>query len=177
MPLWRRAGFLVRRLHQISVAIFLREMEGLDLTPVQLGALTVVLERPGIDQSALGAELGIDRANGADVVARLDKLGLLTREPSQRDRRMRELRITDAGRGLVERANVRLKFVQSELLAPLDDGEKEEFIRLATKIVENNNELGRAVMRLGARSGPGSRSGPRSGGREDKRQGSPPTSP
>ena len=69
VPLWRRAGFLVRRLHQISVAIFLREMEGLDLTPVQLGALTVVLERPGIDQSALGAELGID----------LDQAAVLTR--------------------------------------------------------------------------------------------------
>src|ERR1700730_16523655 len=61
--LWSRPGFLVRRLHQISVAIFLEEMAGLEITPVQYGALMIVAADPGIDQSALAAELGIDSAN------------------------------------------------------------------------------------------------------------------
>jgi hypothetical protein len=33
--LWARPGFLVRRLHQISVAIFMEEMASLEITPVQ----------------------------------------------------------------------------------------------------------------------------------------------
>src|SRR5260370_1805656 len=84
--LWSRPGFLVRRLHQISVAIFLEEMADLEITPVQYGALMIVAAEPGIDQSALAAELGVDRANAGDVLARLSKSGYLTRDPSPSDR-------------------------------------------------------------------------------------------
>ena len=96
--LWARPGYLVRRLHQISVAIFLGEMSDLDLTPVQFGALTIIASRPGIEQSVLGEEIGIDRVNVGDVVLRLIKNDLVRRVVSRRDRRFKEVSLTPKGK-------------------------------------------------------------------------------
>ncbi|HYB09490.1 MAG TPA: MarR family winged helix-turn-helix transcriptional regulator, partial [Alphaproteobacteria bacterium] len=71
MPLWSRPGYLIRRLHQIHQALFLDECRTFRITPIQYGLLTVLSTHPGIDQVTLAAELGIDRTNVADVLARL----------------------------------------------------------------------------------------------------------
>ena len=136
----------MRRLHQISVAIFAEEMAGLGLTPVQFGAMSIVGDRPGIEQTALGAELGIDRANVADVVARLARSGHVSREVSATDRRARKLYLTDAGKAVVLEANRRLKRVGDHLLAPLAPPDREVFVELLLQLIEGNNALGRAVL-------------------------------
>lgn len=146
VSLWARPGFLVRRLHQISVAIFAEEMAELGLTPVQFGAMSVVGDRPGIEQTALGAALGIDRANVADVVARLARSGHVVREVSAADRRARKLYLTDPGTALVLEANRRLKRVGDSLLAPLAPADREVFVDLLLQLIEGNNALGRAVL-------------------------------
>ena len=45
--LWDRPGFLIRRLHQIHVALFLEECRGFDVTPVQYAVLTALAIAPG----------------------------------------------------------------------------------------------------------------------------------
>ena len=61
MPLWSRAGFLIRRLNQIHYAMFLSECEEFDLTPVQYGILTELREHPDIDQISLGDAVSIEK--------------------------------------------------------------------------------------------------------------------
>ena len=146
--LWLRPGFLVRRLHQITVAIFLDEMAGLDLTPVQFGALTVIAARPGIEQSALGAELGIDRVNAGDVVQRLMANDLVWREVSPRDRRYKEVTLTKAGAKVLREGTKRMRRVQERLLGPLDQASRDTFIALLMQLIEGNNDEGRAPLRL-----------------------------
>jgi MarR family transcriptional regulator, lower aerobic nicotinate degradation pathway regulator len=149
--LWERPGFLVRRLHQISVAIFMDEMDGIDITPVQFGALSIVEARPGIDQSTLARDLGIDRANVADVVARLVAGGHIVRKPSKTDRRVKTIFITDQGAQHLREANRRFSRVHRRLLQPLSSGERETFLELLMRLIEGNNSLGRAVLRLEGR--------------------------
>src|ERR1700754_1382250 len=117
--LWARPGFLVRRLHQISVAIFLDEMASLEITPVQYGALMIVAAMPNIDQSTLAAELGVDRANAGDVLIRLSKAGYITRTPSRQDRRFIQINLTAKGTALLRKVGGRAKKVQDRLLKPL----------------------------------------------------------
>ena len=62
---------------------------------------------PGIDQSALGEELGTDRANTTDVINRLVNNGYALRAVSPKDRRMRRVYLTDHGRDIVVEANQR----------------------------------------------------------------------
>ena len=124
-----RPGFLVRRLHQIGVAIFTDEMADLELTPVQYGAISIVGMNPGIDQSALGEELGTDRANTTDVINRLVNNGYALRAVSPKDRRMRRVYLTDHGRDIVVEANQRLKNVRSRFLSPLKPADREIFLQ------------------------------------------------
>src|ERR1017187_2232352 len=67
-----RPGFLIRRLHQIHVALFADECATFDVTPVQYSIMTVVRAQPGLDQVRLAAEVGVDRTTLASVLARLE---------------------------------------------------------------------------------------------------------
>ena len=147
--LWARPGFLVRRLHQISVAIFLDEMAALELTPVQYGALMIVAAKPNIDQSTLAAELGVDRANAGDVLARMSKAGYVTRTPSANDRRFIQIKLTAEGTALLRKASARAKKVQDRLLKPLAPSDRDVFIALMTQIINGNDhfEPGAAAQR------------------------------
>lgn len=147
--LWARPGFLVRRLHQISVAIFLDEMAALELTPVQYGALMIVAAKPNIDQSTLAAELGVDRANAGDVLARMSKAGYVTRTPSANDRRFIQIKLTAEGTALLRKASARARKVQDRLLKPLAPSDRGVFIALITQIINGNDHLSRAPLRSG----------------------------
>jgi DNA-binding MarR family transcriptional regulator len=153
VSLQARPGFLVRRLHQIGVAIFTDEMADLGITPVQFGAMSIVGMKPGIDQSALGEELGTDPANTTDVINRLVKNAYVVRAVSPKDRRMRSIHLTDRGRDVVIEANGRLKNVQTRFLSPLKMADREIFLDLMIEVIEGNNSLGRAAWRFKTTSG------------------------
>jgi len=95
--LWSRPGFLVRRRHQIHVAMFLEECAEFNVTPAQFGLLTILQDVPGVGQAILGAEVGIDRTNVADVLARLEKRNFIKRVTNPKDCRMRLVTITKKG--------------------------------------------------------------------------------
>jgi DNA-binding MarR family transcriptional regulator len=145
--LWDRPGFLVRRLHQIHVAMFLEECASANMTPVQYGLLSILADAPGLDQVTLAAELGIDRANVADVLERLEKRGLLKRAVNPGDRRMKLATLTNAGKGYVSRNRAPMLRAQERLLDPLSPGERKTFMALLRRLVEENNPVGRAHLR------------------------------
>src|SRR5690606_12559083 len=81
MPLWRRPGYLIRRLNQLHYALFFEEC-GKEITPVQYGLLTILSSTSDSDQISIANRLGIDRTNVADVLRRLVGMGLVRRERS-----------------------------------------------------------------------------------------------
>ena len=58
--LYARPGFLLRRAHQISAAVFEDECRALAITPAQFGVMTVLGAHPCMDQSSLARALGFD---------------------------------------------------------------------------------------------------------------------
>ncbi len=98
LPLWRRPGYLIRRLHQLHYALFFEECAGTDITPVQYGLMTILSTNPGSDQIAIANSLGIDRTNVADVLRRLHDAGLVERQRSEKDKRAVVSRLTPPGR-------------------------------------------------------------------------------
>src|ERR1700738_1479465 len=92
-----KPGHLARRFQQIAAAIFHAEVDeaGYDLTPVQYAALTAVAMHPAIDQATLAGLIAYDRTTITGVVDRLVQKGLLVRHASNRDRRVREVPVTD----------------------------------------------------------------------------------
>ena len=90
-------GHYIRRLHQISVGIFLQELGEIGITPVQYAALQTVANHPGIDQRTLARTIALDASTTGGVVDRLEARGWLERKTAPEDRRARQLALTDAG--------------------------------------------------------------------------------
>lgn len=137
-------GHNIRRLHQISVAIFLQESDAFGVTPVQYAALQSVGNQPNLDQRTLARSIGLDTSTVAGVVDRLEARGLLARNASPEDRRVRLLSLTDAGRQLLIDIVPAMLKAQRLMLEPLPEKEQAEFMRMLRQLVTKNNELSRA---------------------------------
>lgn len=148
MDIHTMPGHLIRRLNQISVALFMERLSaaGLNLTPVQFAALSAVDENPGIDQATVAGMIAYDRATLGKVIDRLDSRGLVSRRVSPQDRRARELTLTEAGAALLQTARPHVQDLQSEILAGLNDGERETLMQLLKKATMAGNELSRAPL-------------------------------
>lgn len=145
--LWARPGFLVRRLHQIHVAMFFEECKALNITPVQYAILTVLSVMPGLDQTSLGQEVGLDRTTTADVVRRLEERGLLERRENPADRRTRHVFLTKEGKSVVVSLRADMARAQERMLAPLKPAQRETFMTLLSTLVEANNQYSRTILR------------------------------
>ena len=143
--LFEHPGHLIRRLHQISVSIFLSEATKYDLTQTQYGCLTLVDFYPGIDQSSLGRAVALDRQTVSNLVRRLIQKGLLRREP--KNRRNSALFVTGAGKALHHAMRDRLEVVDKTLLSPLNPDEQYIFQKLLTTLVTELNSLSRAPQK------------------------------
>ena len=77
--LYARPGFLLRRVHQISAAVFEDECRAVGLTPAQFGVMTVLRATPGLDQSSLARALGFDKVTVLRVLRGLESRGLVAR--------------------------------------------------------------------------------------------------
>ena len=138
-------GHAIRRLHQISVGIFHQEVEKLNLTPLQYAALMAVRQQPGIDQRTLARLIALDTSTTAGVVDRLEARGLLARQLSPQDRRVRLLQITEAGVQLLDEAEPAVAHVQAMILAPLTPAQQRTFMRLLQRLVDENQAFSRAA--------------------------------
>ena len=142
-------GHLIRRFHQISVAVFHAEVcdAGFDLTPVQFAALASIKDNPGIDQATLAGLIAYDRTTITGVVDRLVHKGLITRQVSDADRRARMLHVTDDGRDVLRKVTPAVEAVQEIMMCGLNDDEAEELMRLMHKATVAVNDLSRAPQR------------------------------
>ena len=145
-------GHAIRRLHQISVGVFLQELGDLGITPVQYGALQAVANQPGIDQRTLARAIALDASTTGGVVDRLEARGWLERRMSPDDRRTRLLFLTAAGEQGLSDAVPGMLRAQDQILAPLTVRQREEFMRLLLILVTKNNELSRAPSDTTART-------------------------
>jgi DNA-binding MarR family transcriptional regulator len=137
-------GYQIRRMQQIAVAIFLRETEPYGITPVQCAAMMTVRKGPGMDQRTLARSIAFDTSTIAGVIDRLEARGLVRRNMSTEDARVRLITLTDKGRTLLQSLMPSVVRAQDRMLAPLSKSKRTEFMRMLSKLVSVNNELSRA---------------------------------
>jgi DNA-binding MarR family transcriptional regulator len=123
-------GHLIRRLQQHSTLVFTTRMReaGHDITSVQFAAMDALTSQPGIDQATVAALIAYDRATIGGVIDRLESKGLVERTVSEQDRRARVVRLTDRGRQLYTQLLPLVDAVQEEILAPLPNANRDNFI-------------------------------------------------
>jgi DNA-binding MarR family transcriptional regulator len=143
-----RPGYLVRRLHQIHVALFAETCGRFGITPVQYSMMTALDREGALDQMSLAAEVGIDRANATDVIRRLEGRGVLRRGADETDSRLKICSLTPAGRRLAARMRPAVELAHQRTIAALPPRERAAFLASLVRLVEANNERGRTKLRI-----------------------------
>jgi DNA-binding MarR family transcriptional regulator len=105
--------------------------------------VAITTEEP-TSQLALAQRLGIDKTQMTYVIDALAEGGHVERQPHPRDRRIRQVVPTDAGRALLESARVALHDVEEALMRDLAPDERTALRRL----------LARVALGLGEPAGP-----------------------
>ena len=123
-------GHGIRRLQQAAVASFMRDVVSSVVTPVQFAVLYKLAELPNIDQRTLAQAVGIDASTIGGVIDRLEARGWLVRNLSREDRRVRRVELTDAGAKLLREITPSVLEVQSRILEPLSNAQREQFLQL-----------------------------------------------
>lgn len=135
MSLQKVPGHLIRRAQQLSVAAFMDETDGEDITPVQFAMLNTLADTTGVDQVTLASMVGFDPATSGSVISRLESKGWIRRQEDPGDRRRKLLSITPEGRRVVQRLQKQVDRVQARILAPLSAAEGKQLVRLLAKLV------------------------------------------
>lgn len=128
-------GHVIRRLNQMSTHVFTKRMQeaGYDLTPVQFAAMDAIAAEPGIDQAGVAARIAYDRATIGGVIDRLEQKGYVMRTVSRRDRRARDVRLTEDGERVFAEILPLVTALQEDILPGLDPTERATFFALARK--------------------------------------------
>lgn len=144
--LYARPGFLLRRAHQISAAVFEDECRDLALTPAQFGVLTVLKSHPGLGQSSLARALGFDKVTVLRVLRGLETRGFVAREPAPGNKRNVSVALTTEGLAVLAEAQKPAERAYRRLLAPLDKAQQTQLVQLLQQLTGELEDDARAAF-------------------------------
>ncbi|MBA3774811.1 MAG: MarR family transcriptional regulator [Ramlibacter sp.] len=128
-------GHLIRRAHQVAVAIFMEETGGFDITPVQFAILNALIDDPGEDQVTLATKVAFDAATFGAVIGRLEAKGWVRRQADVNDRRRKLLWVTHEGETAARAMKRAVARAQARILEPLDPAQRQQLTALLVKLV------------------------------------------
>ncbi|WP_299441989.1 MarR family winged helix-turn-helix transcriptional regulator [uncultured Phycicoccus sp.] len=105
------------------------------LTPVAFDTLRRIRDKPSPGVN-LGQYLRLPPQRVSEILAHLEKSGLIVRDPSSRDLRLREARVDEAGRALVERLEDTVTRLAHLWLEDLGLDEQDTLLSLVAVVAE-----------------------------------------
>jgi DNA-binding MarR family transcriptional regulator len=144
--LYARPGFLLRRAHQISAAVFEDECSSVGLTPAQFGVLTVLASAPGLDQSSLARALGFDKVTVLRVLRGLEGRGLVHRTAALTSKRNMAVVLSPEGETLLQRAAKPAERSYERLMAPLSQEQQAQLVLLLMELTQGLEDQARAAF-------------------------------
>ena len=144
--LYTRPGFLLRRAHQISAAVFEDECRSVGLTPAQFGVMTVLRASPGMDQSSLARSLGFDKVTVLRVLRGLEARGLVDRTPAPASRRNMAVALLPEGEKLLRHAQKPADRAYERLMTPLSPEQELQLVALLLQLTEGLEDHARAAF-------------------------------
>ncbi len=142
--LYQRPGFLLRRTHQISAAVFENACAGVGLTAAQYGVLTVLSVEPGLDQTRLARALAFDKVTVMRVCKGLEERGLIERKMAEHSRRQMAVVLTPAGHKLLLEARRPAEQAYQRLLSPLTSIQRHQLVDILETLTQGLADDARA---------------------------------
>lgn len=126
------------RLAQAMVSVSVRATEQISesVSPTQLRVLTLLQDAPSTNLGSLAEALGSAPSSASRLVDRLVAAGLIDRRLSNRTRREIELRLSGAGRGVLEQVNAARLRELAALLRAVPEASRAAVVRAADVLSE-----------------------------------------
>ena len=143
-PLSKMTGFLLRRLHNLSVGSWnVKQLgDGSNITAVQAGFLILIDANPGITQSQLAPILDIETPSLVRSISRLSELGLIEKQTDENDRRSSHLFLTANGKDAVKNYKAYLKQREAYFAEALTPEEVDTLQTLLKKMLAHQSKSG-----------------------------------
>ena len=106
----------------------------------QKRVLIVLSETGTITQRELTQRLAIQSGSASEVIAKLERMGLVARSLSETDRRTADISLTEEGRRQAQTAMEQRKRRHEEMFSALTDEEKERLLTLLETISQDWEE-------------------------------------
>lgn len=126
-------GFILRLAMQRHIGLFGERID--EVTRPQFSVLAKLCALGEVSQNELGRSIAMDAATIKGVVDRLRNRGLVSATPLKTDRRRLILRPTAEGRKLFSSLIDRALDASAATLSPLDEDERQELLRLLSKLI------------------------------------------
>ena len=134
-PLEQRPGYLIRRLHQIHVALFQERCAAFEITPLQYSLLTALAKRGTADQTTLAADIALDRTTTTGALKRLQSRRFVDRSTARHDRRSQLCRLTKSGSALLKKMEKPARTAHLDTIADLSRADQKRLVAMMQKIV------------------------------------------
>jgi DNA-binding MarR family transcriptional regulator len=128
-------GYQLRLAQQAVFRDFERAAEGLGVSPGRFGMLVLIEANPGVSQSRLAQEIGLDRSTLVAILDALEDANLLERRAGE-DRRTNGLWLTRRGRGVIEKMKDRVAAHEARIAARLTAAERRQLLDLLRRLSE-----------------------------------------
>lgn len=99
--------------------------------------LIILLERGGMSQKKLTEYLGIQPGSASEILAKLEKAGLILRTPGTIDRRTSDIILTEAGIQMAQEALEQRQSRHEQMFTCLSEEEKQELFEFLEKLGED----------------------------------------
>lgn len=106
------------------------------ITPGLFGILAIVLENPGLTQSAVAQALDTDRSAMVAALDKLEKLELIERRPAANDRRSYALFMTPGGTEFTHSLHRKVLAHEAHFEQIMQPGERAQLLDLLTRMIE-----------------------------------------
>jgi DNA-binding MarR family transcriptional regulator len=132
-----RVGYLLRQAHQAFRAAAQAELTALGLTFPQYSVLSVADAEPGLSGAELARDSMLTPQTTNEIITLLVAAELLERRPDKRDKRLRRIHVTAAGRKLVAKARPVVHEVENRMTSSLRAADQARLRRWLTDCVGN----------------------------------------
>jgi len=116
--LLRKVSFIVKKRGRDILSDF-------DITPPQFNALLVLASNDNLTMGELCKRLFLASSTVTDLVDRMEKSGLVTRERDPEDRRVIRLKVLDRGHELIQKVMARRIAYLTQVLSQVDPEQRE----------------------------------------------------
>lgn len=130
---------LVKKLHDRLEKSANNSLRGQDLTTMQVSFLLELETAPEVQRSMkeLERHFGIAQSTVAGIVSRLEQKGLVETHMDPADKRMKQVRMTPAGKNCCAEAAMHMEESEENLLKGFTPSEREQFNALLLRAFHN----------------------------------------